>query len=312
MPLETADRLRVTEPNLPAAAPSPSWSPPRLGSLVIVHSSDLREVCRRVELDPLVGRYVIGRAEGCAVMLDHPRVSRTHAHLEFREGEWWVVDDHSTNGTIVNDARADVRRLDSGDRIQVAGTVFKFIAGSDIEGQYFATIRTAMITDGLTRALTHAAFRERLDGEFRRARRYRRPLSLVLIDLDYFKLVNDGHGHLTGDTVLRDVAGIILARVRREESLGRLGGEEFAILLPETELSGAQVLARDLQERVRAARWEVNGAIVQITASFGVVSLTTAMPAPEALLERADALLYAAKGAGRNRMVADEPEEATD
>ena len=120
-----------------------------------------------------------------------------------------------------------------------------------------------MITDGLTRALTHAAFRERLDGEFRRARRYRRPLSLVLIDLDYFKLVNDGHGHLAGDTVLRDVAGMILSRVRREESLGRLGGEEFAILLPETELAGAKVLARDLQDRVRA-RQEGARAIIEV------------------------------------------------
>lgn len=306
MPLETADRLRDTEPNLPRVRAPSTPQVPRLGSLVVVHSTDLREVCRRVELDPAVGRYTIGRADGCAVTLDHPRVSRQHAHVDQRDGEWWLIDDHSTNGTLVNDAPAEVRRLESGDRIQVGGTVFKYIAASDIEGQYFATIRTAMITDGLTRALTHAAFRERLDSEFRRARRYRRPLSLVLIDLDFFKQVNDGHGHLAGDTVLRDVAGMILTRVRREESLGRLGGEEFAILLPETELSGAQVLARDLQERVRAARWEVAGATVQITASFGVVSLTSAMTVPEALLERADALLYAAKDAGRNRMVSDD------
>ncbi|MDB4928856.1 MAG: hypothetical protein JWM10_1340 [Myxococcaceae bacterium] len=308
MPLESADRLRDTEPNLPLSPAPVSRPPPRLSSLVIVHSNDLREVCRRLELDPAVGRYGIGRAESCAVVLDHPRVSRAHAHLEWRDGEWWLVDDHSRNGTLVNDAAAEVCHLASGDRIQVGGTVFKYIAGSDIEGQYFATIRTAMITDGLTRALTHAAFRERLDGEFRRARRYRRPLSLVLIDLDYFKLVNDSFGHLAGDTVLRDVAGMILSRVRREESLGRLGGEEFAILLPETELAGAQVLARDLQDRIRAARWEVSGGTVNITASFGVVALTAAMAAPEGLLERADALLYAAKGAGRNRLVAAEPE----
>lgn len=308
MPLETADRQRVTEPNLPVAAGPVSWAGPTMSSLVIVHSTDLREVCRRYELDPLVGRYAIGRGEGCAVLLSHPRASRTHAHLEHRDGQWWVVDDRSTNGTLVNDARTEARRLESGDRIQIVGTVFKYIAASDVEGQYFATIRTAMITDGLTRALTHSAFRERLDGEFRRARRYHRPLSLVLIDLDFFKLVNDRHGHLTGDTVLRDFAGIILARVRREESLGRLGGEEFAILLPETELAGAQVLARDLQERTRTARWEVDGATVQITASFGVVSLLPNMTIPEALLERADALLYAAKDGGRNRMVSDEPE----
>jgi two-component system, cell cycle response regulator len=309
IPLDTADRRRATEPDLPLLRPPVVAPAPRLGSLVIVHSNDLREICRRVELDPGTGRYAIGRAEGSAVTLDHPRVSRHHAHVEHRDGEWWLVDDHSTNGTLVNDARAEVRRLESGDRVQVGETIFKYIAASDIEGQYFATIRTAMITDGLTRALTHAAFRERLDGEFRRSRRYNRPVSLVLIDLDYFKLVNDQHGHLAGDTVLRDVSGMILSRVRREESLGRLGGEEFAILLPETELGGAKVLARDLQDRVRAARWDVGGATVQITASFGVVTLTAEMTAPESLLERADTLLYAAKGAGRNRMVADDPSE---
>ncbi len=307
MPLESADRQRVTEPNLLAVAPVVAWPAPALSSLVIVHSTDLREVCRRYELDPLTGRYAIGRGEGCAVLLNQPRASRTHAFVEHRAGEWWVVDDHSTNGTLVNDARIEVRRLESGDRIQIAGTVFKYIGASDVEGQYFTTIRTAMITDGLTRALTHSAFRERLDSEFRRARRYHRPLSLVLIDLDYFKSVNDHHGHLAGDTVLRDFAGIILARVRREESLGRLGGEEFAILLPETELTGATVLARDLQDRIRTARWDVDGATVQITASFGVVTLQPSMVAPEALLERADALLYAAKDAGRNRMVSDDP-----
>lgn len=308
MPLETADRQRVTEPNLPAAKSKASWPAASLGSLVIVYSTDLREVCRRFELDPAVGRYVIGRGEGCAVQLAAPQASRHHAHLERRGDDWWIVDDHSVNGTLVNDARAEVRRLETGDRIQIAGTVFKYIAASDVEGQYFATIRTAMITDGLTRALTHSAFRERLDGEFRRARRYHRPLSLVLIDLDFFKQVNDSHGHLAGDTVLRDFAGIILSRVRREESLGRLGGEEFAILLPETELAGAQVLARDLQERIRIARWDVEGATVQITASFGVVTLLPSMAIPEALLERADALLYAAKDGGRNRMVSDEPD----
>jgi two-component system, cell cycle response regulator len=306
MPLESADRLQHTEPNLPLSGVPVVRPTPGLGSLVVVHSTDLREICRRYELDALVGHYTMGRGEGCAILLDHPRVSRAHAHLECREGEWWLFDGHSTNGTTINDVVRDVHRLESGDRIQIGGTVFKYIAATDIEGQYFTTIRTAMITDGLTRALTHAAFRERLDGEFRRALRYRRPLSLILVDLDYFKLVNDSHGHLAGDTVLRDLAAMILARVRREESFGRLGGEEFAILLPETGIVGAQVLARDLQDRVRALRWEVAGATVQITASFGVVSLTSVMTAPEALLERADALLYAAKGAGRNRMVADD------
>ncbi len=310
MPLELADRQRKTEPQIAAVRPlQPSWAGGPMGSLVVVHSSDLREVCRRFELDPAVGRYALGRGDGCAIQLDGPKVSRAHAHLEHRDEAWWIVDDGSTNGTLVNDARLEVRRLDSGDRIQVGGTIFKFIAATDIEGQFFATIRTAMITDGLTRALTHAAFRERLEAEFRRARRYRRPLSLVLIDLDFFKQVNDGFGHLAGDTVLRDFAGIILARVRREEALGRLGGEEFAIVLPETDLAGATVLARDLQERVRAARWDVDGRTLQITASFGVVALDASMTAPEALLERADTLLYAAKDAGRNRLVSDPPSD---
>ncbi len=306
-PLIDVDRGCATEPAV-ARDVRPSWAGVPLSSMVVVWSDDLREVCLRFELDPAAGSVSVGRGEACDVLLSSPRVSRLHATLQRRGERWWVVDHGSLNGTYVNDGRVTEAPLAAGDRVRFGSTVMKHLSGDDAETEYFSVIRAAMVTDGLTGALTHAAFRERLDAEYRRARRYSRPLSLVMIDLDYFKSVNDQHGHLAGDSVLRAVAGVILRRVRREESVGRLGGEEFAVALPETPLQGARALARDLQRRIADALNVVEGASITVTASLGVAELTEAMKTPEALIERCDKLLYEAKNAGRNRLVVDAPE----
>lgn len=285
----------------------PSWAGVPLSSLVVVWSDDLREVCLRFELDPAAGTVTVGRGEACDVLLSSPRVSRLHATLQRRGERWWVVDHDSVNGVWVNDRRVTEAPLAAGDRVRFGSTVVKYLSGDDAETEYFSAIRAAMVTDGLTGALTHAAFRERLEAEYRRARRYDRPLSLVMIDLDHFKSVNDQYGHLAGDAVLRSIAGVVLRRVRREEAVGRLGGEEFAVVLPETPLQGARSLAQDLQRRIADALNVVEGASITVTASLGVAELTDEMRSPEALLERCDRLLYAAKDAGRNRLVVDAP-----
>lgn len=298
------DRERVTEPAL-SHDQRPSWTGARHASMVVVWSDDLREICVRFTLDPTAGVVTVGRGEACDILLSSARVSRLHATLEFRQDRWWVCDHSSVNGTYLNDKKITEAGISPGDRVRFGSTVLKHLASNDAEAEYFSVIRTAMVTDGLTGALTHAAFRERLDGEYRRARRYLRPLSLVMIDLDYFKSVNDEHGHLAGDAVLRAVAGVILRRVRRDEIVGRLGGEEFAVVLPETPIQGARVLAQDLQRRIADALSVVEGTSITVTASLGVAELDDTMKTPEALLERCDQLLYSAKHAGRNRLAVD-------
>jgi diguanylate cyclase (GGDEF)-like protein/PAS domain S-box-containing protein len=155
-------------------------------------------------------------------------------------------------------------------------------------------------TDDLTGLLNHRAFRARLDDEVARARRHDRPLSLIAIDLDHFKSVNDEHGHPVGDRVLTAVARRLGESVREGEVLARVGGEEFAWLLPETDVGGARAAAERVRASVARAPLPEVG---RLTISAGVCELEGIGTAAE-LIRRADAALYAAKEGGRDRVSA--------
>ncbi len=157
-------------------------------------------------------------------------------------------------------------------------------------------------TDGLTGVHNHRHFQERLREEFRRAQRYDDALSLILLDLDYFKDINDKYGHSAGDGVLREVAGALTRGVRETDLVARYGGEEFALLLPRTHFTGALTVAERVRRELRALRLEVDGAL-QVTASLGVSSFPhRTVLSPEQLLLTADEALYQAKRDGRDRI----------
>lgn len=160
-------------------------------------------------------------------------------------------------------------------------------------------------TDPLTQLPNRRHFVESLEKEFQRAERYTNPLGLLVIDIDHFKRVNDSHGHLVGDKVLRDVAGILAYGLRQSDIAARFGGEEFAVLLPETDLDGAMLVAERYRLEVAGREFKADDLSLRITVSIGVASLprTTAVDATE-LLRKADAALYRAKDEGRNRVVA--------
>lgn len=158
------------------------------------------------------------------------------------------------------------------------------------------------VADGLTGLYVARHFRRRLREEIDRAHRYRRPVALVLIDIDHFKAVNDTHGHLTGDRVLKGVAAILRRHARAADLPARYGGEELAILLPETDLEGARRLAERVRSAVEAARFRDDaGGEVRVTISAGAAVAPPARE-PDALVAAADAGLYRAKRAGRNRV----------
>jgi two-component system cell cycle response regulator len=161
-----------------------------------------------------------------------------------------------------------------------------------------------MTVDGLTQVYNKRYFTEALEREFNRAQRYKRELSLVLFDVDHFKSVNDGHGHLAGDAVLRQVAAEVKPRLREQDILARVGGEEFAALLPEVGQDGALVAGEKMRKIVEAATFMVETLAVKITVSVGVTSLDLRGRDPMSLYERADAALYEAKGNGRNTVKA--------
>jgi diguanylate cyclase (GGDEF)-like protein len=153
--------------------------------------------------------------------------------------------------------------------------------------------------DALTNVLNARAFADRLGQELERNRRYPRPLALIYLDLDDFKVINDTHGHQTGDAVLRLVADAMRTSVRIADVVGRLGGDEFAVLMPETDAPLADAAAKRLVASLR----NVFKGTPNVTASIGVVACTATEASTDDLLRRADQAMYDAKRAGKDRVV---------
>ena len=166
-----------------------------------------------------------------------------------------------------------------------------------------ALLHALALTDGLTGLYNHRAFQERIGEEFARAERYNLPLSLIIADVDKFKLYNDAFGHPAGDEVLKQVAQILQAAARVNDIPARYGGEEFVIILPETDAEDSTIAAERLRQAIEAATWENR----EITISLGVASLKPEMAVTE-LISAADQSLYFSKQHGRNRVThADTP-----
>lgn len=166
------------------------------------------------------------------------------------------------------------------------------------------------VTDPLTGTFNRRTFLELADKEISRAQRAATPLSLVMIDLDHFKKVNDEYGHLAGDEVLKRSVAILQGCLRREDLLVRFGGEEFCILLPNVSLDAATQMAERIRESVERAEFTFNGHSIPVTISLGVASMLSKADTTALLIGRADEALYSAKRMGRNRAVA-YPENST-
>src|SRR5690606_5703629 len=193
-----------------------------------------------------------------------------------------------------------------GDRIKVGRTVFKFISGSNVEAAYHEQVFTLTRHDALTGIHNRRSFDEKIEAEVARAARYRpaRPLALILFDIDHFKSCNDTFGHRTGDHVLREVAQLVHGRVGKHDFVGRYGGEEFAVLLLETEEGQPQCFAEEIRAVVEQHEFVFEGNHVPVTISLGLVVWDPRYEHPEQLIEAADQCLYQAKADGRNRVVA--------
>ncbi len=160
------------------------------------------------------------------------------------------------------------------------------------------------MTDALTGVCARRRFQKRLDDELRRSARFGRPVSLVLLDIDHFKGINDTYGHQVGDAVLKEVSRVLQENLREKIDLvGRLGGDEFGLLLPETDARGARVVAERLLERVRQVVVWCQGRAVKVTLSMGVATCSEEARTQAVLVERADEALYGAKRQGRDGVV---------
>lgn len=159
-------------------------------------------------------------------------------------------------------------------------------------------------TDPLTRVLNRRALLDRLNAEVDRARRYESSLTLLLLDLDHFKQINDTAGHLAGDSVLRQIGALLEEAIRKVDIVARYGGEEFVVILPETLSEGGVAFAERLRERIAAQSFDVGaGRAVSLTVSIGIATFPSPLVAStEDLFARADEALYRAKSGGRNQV----------
>ena len=265
---------------------------------------------------PLLGKrfalagsqLVIGRGQDCDIMLDRDAVSRRHARVERAqqaEGGWRVVDLDSTNGSYVNDVQIRDHLLKDGDRLKIGNAIFKFLTGGNVETAYHEEIYRMTIIDGLAQVYNKRYFVEQLERELARAGRNKRVLSLLVFDLDDFKQINDTHGHLTGDHVLREMAARVKRRIRRDEIFARCGGDEFAVVLPEATREQALQIADQIRKLITTEPFVFEQVRIPLTISCGVATVSEDIPV-SSFIRMADEALYKAKREGRDRVVAAE------
>jgi two-component system, cell cycle response regulator len=234
-------------------------------------------------------------------VLDDLAISREHARIVRGADGCWLTDT-STNGTAVNDVVIKAtHRLQHGDQVRMGPVVFKFLSGANIETEYHEDIYRSVSTDFLTNLTARKIFDDELSREIMRAHRHRRPLSLVMMDIDHFKKINDTLGHDGGDEVLKAVAKLVKAHVRATDVAARLGGEELGILMPETTCEAAATLAERIRKALALTPIVLRTGPISVTASFGCAELETEEDA-EALYRRADGKMYESKNGGRNRV----------
>lgn len=271
---------------------------------------------------PAVGRIfplfmdemTIGRDEQANICLDDASVSRLHARV-YRSGESIELADlGSTNGTWVNGENCTRRTLEDQDHVQIGSSVAKFVSAASTEQPYYEEAYRQAYTDKVLLVYNKHYFLQRLDEELLRCRHDGGTLSLLLFDADHFKMLNDTYGHLAGDAALVHLMSIVKSHTRSSDALCRYGGEEFSLILPDTRLSAAYVIAEHIRSRVAKSPLEFHDQTISVTISIGIASFVPSeaknLIEGESLIQEADRALYLAKHSGRNRTAATREIEA--
>lgn len=290
------DSGRTTLPDIEVFSTAPKSSD--RACIVVIYGPELG---KRASLGH--GTFEVGRSSRSDLCIDQESISRHHARISF-DGQRHVIEDlGSTNGTFVNERKLERSVLNDGDQVKVGRSILKYMSGDNIEANYHEEIYRLMTMDALTQTHNRRYFNEALEREYQRSLRYHRALALVLFDIDHFKQINDTYGHVAGDSVLRQLARVVKPRLRQQDVLARVGGEEFAVLLPEVEPAGAVVAAEKVRRLVESARFLVDQREFGCTVSAGIASFDPRLTTPQMLYEAADKNLYEAKRGGRNRVV---------
>jgi two-component system cell cycle response regulator len=251
-------------------------------------------------------RLTVGRSAEAGLSIPDEGLSRTHLHIErTASGTFRAVDAQSRNGTFINGQRIRESVLQDGDKICVgARTILRFSYIDDLDEAFQRQIYDEALRDPLTGLFNRRYLFAQLEAKFHLVRRHETPLTVVLTDIDYLELINDEHGHLVGDELLRAFAHYLKRTIRGSDFAARYGGEEFALVCHGVHGADAVKMAVRLQREIAAAALYPEVPDLRLTFSAGVASV----PDPRikdasALLDAADQALYAAKHSGRNRVI---------
>ncbi|WP_394826923.1 diguanylate cyclase [Pendulispora albinea] len=249
----------------------------------------------------------MGRGDDCTLRFDDASVSGSHARIVMVAGEYVFGDNRSTNGSYVNDVRVDSAvTLKDGDRIRLGPhCLLRFNIVDEDEEAALKRMYEAALYDGLTRVYNRKHFEDRLDVEVAFAARHATELSVIVLDVDHFKRINDTYGHSAGDAVLRTTAQVMAHGLRQEDLLARYGGEEFVVVARGISVHNAMLVAERLRNSIASTMIPFEEHLLHVTVSAGVASLRCCAQRADklTLFNMADQRLYAAKQAGRNRVV---------
>lgn len=248
----------------------------------------------------------IGRGSECEIPIFEDSLSRKHAQVFKKEGGPYCIRDlGSTNGTFINNRKllpGKAREITHGDFIKLGNIVFKFIAKGKIDSVFHKEILILATRDDLTGIPNRKSIMAALEEEYHKAGMKNQPLSLIILDLDNFKSVNDTFGHAVGDLVLKEAADVIHDTVRDRDCVGRFGGDEFLAVLPNTSRTNAILVAERIRAGLEKHPFVHEGKEISITSSVGVAYLDESIQSIEALVKRADEAQYAAKKNGGNQV----------
>jgi diguanylate cyclase (GGDEF)-like protein len=246
---------------------------------------------------------VIGRTVDSDIVIPDDHISRRHAQVHLKQDAVHITDLESRNGTFLNGQPIQQAELKDGDRVHLGGTtVLKFTFGDGLEETFSRQMYDAAMRDALTGLFNRRHFEDRFRVEFAYASRHATPLSVLVLDIDHFKKVNDTHGHVAGDKVLREIGARLRSGVRSEDIVARYGGEEFVVLCRGTPIAPAGELAERLRHLAEVLPVRHGPKEIAVTVSVGVATLLGHRSQSE-LFSDADKALYAAKRDGRNRVM---------
>lgn len=257
-------------------------------------------------------KVTLGRALEADVRINDFRVSRKHAQITKIEEDdgaenYLLSDLHSRNGTLLNGRKIIQEFLQNGDKIMIGEQLFRFDLMDEIDREYQMQIRRLLSHDDLTGLLSSRSFFSELRREAARAKYEKKPFCVLMMDVDYFKTVNDTYGHLTGSKTLEEIGNCITQNLRIGDVAARFGGEEFAAFLLDAEPAQGIVAAERFRSEIEKYEFSIvkKGKFAEshhVTISIGMASFPDDSADPIELIEMADSALYRAKREGRNRI----------